>query len=152
MEITWILVAHRSGAKLYEKLGKELNLLQELAHPEGKLQDKEMGTDKPGRAFDRVGGDRHSMGKEQQKATEQEMMRFVRELVAVLEEGRTKRRYHKVVLIAEPRFLGELRSAMTPQTAALISVTQSKDLASMDHQAVKKYLQDVTWPPAGSRQ
>src|SRR5687768_9772131 len=95
METTWILVAHRSGAQVYEKRGKkELNLLKEIPHTEGRLKDTELATDRPGRSFDRIGHGRHAVGDDRQKrATETETMRFIRELVVILEEGRTQRRY-----------------------------------------------------------
>jgi len=147
MDTAWILVAHRSGAQIYEKRGKKLELLKEIAHAEGRLQDKDLGTDKPGRSFDRVGKGRHAMGREQQRAAEHEAMRFIRQLAGLLEDGRVHNRFSKLVLVAEPRFLGEMRAALTPETGALISTTQGKDLAWMDTQAIKAYLQDVTWPP-----
>jgi protein required for attachment to host cells len=147
MNTTWILVAHRSGAKLFEKQGKELNLLREISHEAGRLQDHELSADRPGRVFDRQGAGRHAVGGENKDAVERETKRFVRELGDVLEEGRVHRRYANLVLVAEPRFLGELRAAVTPETQALISATRSRDLAPMESSAVKDYLQDVTWPP-----
>jgi protein required for attachment to host cells len=146
MDTAWILVAHRSGAKLFERRGRELSLLREIPHQEGRFQDKELGTDKPGRNFDRQGQGRHAVGSEQQQAAERETMRFVRELAGVLEDGRVHKLYSNLVLVAEPRVLGELRSAVTPQTGELISATQGKDLAWMEPQAMKDYLQDIMWP------
>ena len=62
METTWILVAHRSGAQLFERQGrKDLNLLQDIPHTERQLTDSELYTDKPGRAFDRAGKGRHCL-------------------------------------------------------------------------------------------
>ena len=38
------------------------------------------------------------------------------------------------MLVAEPRFLGMLRAALTPQTAALVSAVVEKDLVHVaDH-------------------
>jgi protein required for attachment to host cells len=151
METTWILVAHRSGAQVYEKRNKkELNLLQEIPYTEGRLKDSELATDRPGRSLERMGHGRHAVGDDRQKratAAETETMRFIRELAAILDDGRAQRRYTKLVLVAEPRFLGELRAAVSPETNSMISTTQGKDLALMDQQAIKKYLQDTTWPP-----
>lgn len=145
MNVTWILVAHRSGARLYEKQDKKLTLVQEIEHPEGKLKNQDINTDRPGRSFDRKGAGRHAMSSEQE-ATEREAIRFARQLAAILEDGRLHHRYAKLVLVAEPRFLGELRAALTPETDSTIRATLGKDLAWLENQAVPKYLETVTWP------
>jgi protein required for attachment to host cells len=150
MDTAWILVAHRSGAKLFENRGRQLNLVQEIPHAEGRLQDKDLGTDKPGRSFDRMGEGRHAMSTDQ-KPTERETVQFARELAGLLEDGRIHKRYSTLVLVAEPRFLGELRAVLSPQTGALVTATQSKDLASMETNAIQRHLQDIMWPSPTSR-
>jgi protein required for attachment to host cells len=131
MTTTWILVAHRSGARLFENLGpgKGLTLLETIDHPEGRLRSGEINSDKPGRAFDSFGGARHSMSKEHDP-TEQVAMQFARRLAELLDKGRTRNQYTRLVLVADPRFLGDLRAALPPPTAALVSATVDKDLAS----------------------
>ena len=63
---TWILVAHRAGARLFENKGpgKGLSLVENIDHPEGRLKDHDINADRPGRAFDNLGAGRHGMGKE----------------------------------------------------------------------------------------
>ena len=52
MNNTWILVAHRGGARLLKtRAGKGLNLLHDI-RIRGQTQNKEIGADKPGRSFD----------------------------------------------------------------------------------------------------
>ncbi len=145
MDTAWIIVAHRSGARLFENHGRELVLLQEIPHAEGRLQDKDVDIDGPGRAFDRQGEGRHALGNEQ-KPTERETVKFARELAGLLEDGRIHKRYTKLVLVAEPRFLGELRAVLTPQTGSMVTATQSRDLAWMETQQIQKHLQDIMWP------
>ena len=147
MDTAWLLVAHKSGAQIFEKRGRDLSLLREIPHDEGRLQDRELGAGGPGRDVERQGKGRHALGRERQRAIESENMRFIRQLAGLLEDGRVHNRFSKLVLVAEPRFLGEMRAALTPETGALISTTQGKDLAWMDTQAIKEYLQDITWPP-----
>jgi protein required for attachment to host cells len=150
MDTAWILVAHRSGAQLFEKRGRELSLLQDIPHGEGRPADQQPDTDKPSRRFVTGPTGHQPAGKETRQAKEKEAMRFIRELAGMLEEGRVHNRYNKIVLVAESRFLGEMRAALSPETGALISATQAKDLAWMDTQAIKEYLQDITWPPPGA--
>ena len=50
MAITWILVANASLARLYEHLGpkKGLKLIKELEHPESRMKNAELSSDKAG--------------------------------------------------------------------------------------------------------
>jgi len=141
MNTTWILVAHRSGARLFENLGpgKGMQLVEDIPHPEGRLKSGEINADKPGRAFDSFGNGRHSMSQEHE-AAEQVSLMFARHLCDKLEKARAENRFGKLVLVAEPRLLGELRGALDKPTAALVSATLDKDLAGIDNRDIPKHL------------
>ena len=49
---TWIVVANRMGANIYQKKGVNgtLDLMREISFPEGRLRDQEIESDRPGRA------------------------------------------------------------------------------------------------------
>ena len=142
MDRTWVLTANRSGASLFEMGGssKALRRLKDIPHPEGRLQNKEIGTDQPGRAFDSLGQGRHSMGTSNEP-TEQLAMQFARDLATLLNKGRTTHAYDKVVLVAEPRFLGLLRAALDDNTAALVAKTVNKDLSGANEDTLQGYLE-----------
>jgi len=141
MNTTWILVAHRGGARLFENLGpgKGMQLVEDIPHPEGRLKSGEINADKPGRAFDSFGNGRHSMSQEHE-AAEQVSLMFARHLCDKLEKARAENRFGKLVLVAEPRLLGELRGALDKPTAALVSATLDKDLAGIDNRDIPKHL------------
>lgn len=142
----WILVAHRSGARLFENKGpgKGLELLKALEHPAGKLRNGQIDSDKHGRSFDRRGGGRHAYTAEQEPTTHI-AEQFAKQLAALLDEGRTQQRYAQLVLVAEPRFLGILRGALTASTAALVSATLDKDLGNAEQRELPKHLQEVVY-------
>jgi protein required for attachment to host cells len=134
---TWILVAHRGGARLFENKGpgKGLNLLHNIPHPEGRLKNKDIG-------FDSNGQGRHSLSSEQEPTahvTEQ----FAKQLSTMLDDGRHQQLYGKLVLVAEPRFLGNLRAALSTPTAALVTATVGKDLGSVELHNMPKHLTDT---------
>jgi len=144
MATTWILIAHRAGARLFENTGpgKGLQRVEQIDHPEGRLKNGEINADKPGRAFDKVGGGRHSMSKEHEPK-EQVAIQFAKSLGERLDKGRTDHRYEKLVLVAEARFLGELRATLSPQTAALVSASIDKDLGGVNDRDLPGYLSDT---------
>ena len=142
MNITWILAANRSGATLFETdgKGKPIHRLQDIPHPQGRLQNQDIDTDKPGRAFDSLGQGRHGMSTEHEP-TEEVAMQFARILAELLNKGRTTHAYEKLVLVAEPRFLGMLRAALDPHTAALVVKTVHKDLPEVSEKELASHLE-----------
>jgi protein required for attachment to host cells len=141
MNTTWILVAHRGGARLFENSGpgKGLQLVEDIPHPEGRLKSGEINADKPGRAFDSIGNGRHSMSQEHEAADQVSLM-FAKHLCDKLEKARAENRFGKLVLVAEPRLLGELRAALDKPTTALVSATLDKDFAGVDNRDIPKRL------------
>lgn len=143
MKNTWILVAHRSGARAFENSGpgKGLSLIEEISHPEGRLRNGQINADKPGRAFDSFSR-RHSASQEKHPPIRVATM-FARHLSDMLDKARTQNRYAKRVLVAEPHLLGALRSARNDQTAALVRSTLNKDLINVDNRDLPKHLGNV---------
>ena len=139
MTTTWILSANRSGASLFESEGKSLRRLQDIPHPQGDLQDRETGTGRPGRSFDSMGQGRHAMSTEQ-KPIEHIAQQFALELAELLNKGRIAHAYDKLVLMAEPKFLGLLRAALDKNTAALVVQTVGKDIPNINEADLAKYL------------
>jgi protein required for attachment to host cells len=142
MNTTWILTANRSGATLFEGDGKgnAIHRLQDIPYPKGRLQNKDIDTDKPGRAFDSLGQGRHGMST-QHEPTEEVAAQFARILAELLNKGRTTHAYDKLVLVAEPRFLGILRAALDSHTAALVVKTVHKDLPEVEEKELASYLE-----------
>ena len=140
------MVAHRSGARLFENRGpgKGLELLQAFEHPAGKLKNQQIDSDKHGRSFDRRGGGRHAYTAEQQPTTHV-AEQFAKQLSTVLDEGRMQQRYVQLVLVAEPRFLGILRSTLPLSTAALVVATLDKDLGGADAREVARQLENIVY-------
>jgi protein required for attachment to host cells len=140
----WILVANRAGAVLYASHGTGVPLarIAEIDHPAGRLKPSDVESDRPGRAFDRVGGGRHSMSVED-AVPEQVMRAFASQLVARLERGRLEHAFDRFVLVASPRLLGELRGALPESLRPLLAGTLSKDLARSDGEDVRTHLADV---------
>jgi protein required for attachment to host cells len=144
MNTSWILVANRSGARLFESAapGEGLRLLRDIAHPEGRLTNHDIGSDRPGRSFDSHGPGRHAMGKEHDE-TEQMAIRFAKQLSLLLDEGRAQHQFAKLILVAEPRFLGHVRKALSRETSALVSASLDKDLPGVDPRELGGHLENL---------
>jgi protein required for attachment to host cells len=126
---TWFLVARRSGAAIFTSLGRgtALELVTEIANPDGKLQSSALETDRPGRSFDRAGYGRHGLSSEETAREHVEHV-FAKQLASYLDQQRCEHRFTQLVLVAGPRLLGELRSALSTETKRLITFELNKEI------------------------
>ena len=142
MTTTWILSANRSSASLFESdwPGNSMRRIQDIPHPQGRMQNKDIDTDKPGRVFDSFGEGRHSTSPKQEP-TEHIAQQFAFDLAELLNKGRLTNAYDKLVLIAEPKFLGILRAALDKNTASLVVQSVNKELLDVKEEDLAEYLQ-----------
>lgn len=144
MATNWILVAHRSGARLFSSAGAQapLTLIDDIEHPEGRLRDGDIDADRPGRAHDRHGDQRHGMSREE-SPTEHLAAGFARELAARLRAARLEKQFDTLVLVAGPAFLGRLRAALDEHTAASVKASLDKDLGDLPAHDLIEHLKGV---------
>lgn len=147
MSDRWLVVAHRAGARIFSihDHGRSLRLVEDLDHPRGRLHDGAIDADRPGRAYDSVGGGRHAMEREE-GASERDAADFARVVAARLEQGRVEHACDAIVLVAEPRFLGLLRATLDRPTAALVGASLDKDLAHLAATDLAAQLGEVLQP------
>ena len=140
MTTTWILSANRSSASLFESdwLSKSIRRIRDIPHPQGRLQNQEIDTDKLGRVFDSIGQGRHSTSPKQEP-TEHIAQQFALELAEVLNKGRLTHAYDKLILVAEPKFLGILRAALNKNTESLVTQTVNKELVDIKEEDLAEY-------------
>lgn len=143
---TWVLVAHRTGARLFEHKGHELSVLKSIDHPAGRSEDHDIEGG-PQRSFDSHAQGRHAADRGN-SPHERAAVHFAQDLAKVLEEGRLTKGVNRIVLVAEPHFLGLLRAELGSATAELVTASVSKDLHAVSGADVLKHLQGVL-PGAG---
>jgi len=141
MDMTWVLVADKSHAKLYTMSGRVggLTLKQEWDHEASRKHEQELTSDLPGRAFDRTGDARHAMSQPvDPKDHEAEL--FAHELIAEMDQGRVSNAFKHLSLVAPPEFLGLLRKQCGSALEQLVSDTVDKNLVFEDAETVRDHL------------
>lgn len=144
MSTNWILVAHRSGARVFSSSGAQsaLNVVDDIAFDEGRLRPRDIEADRPGRVHDRMGEQRHGVGTEQ-SPTEHLAVEFAQSLAAMLKTAHEAKKFDGLVLVAGPKFLGHLREALDKHTAAVVKATLDKDLGGIAVQDLPAHLREV---------
>lgn len=127
MEVTWILVANASEARLFSNLGpgKGLQLMKEYSHPESREKVSDLVSDRPG--HNQTAGNGHGAYVSPADPKQQEAERFARLLTQDLEQGRTGNQYEKLVLVASPHFLGLLNGHLNGRLGKLVLQRVEKD-------------------------
>jgi protein required for attachment to host cells len=143
---TWILVANRAYAKIFEHDAEETDrviFLRELEHPEGRAMNREINTDKAGRQFSSVGRFGSPLDTEN-SPKEHEAERFAKEVAAAMDLGAEENGYSELVIIAEPKFLGRLRTLIGREASTRLVSSTAKDLAQRDAKELEREL-DGWW-------
>lgn len=147
----WIVVANRGVARLFQAR-QPTGPLQELdafIHPEARLREQDLVSDRPGRGSERFGPGGHAEDPDT-TLVEQETSNFALELSRFLLKGRTDGRFDGLMLIAAPEFLGSLRDRLDGPTRGRIMLEVAKNLVHLDAAAVRNYLPDRLYSAVGA--
>ncbi len=109
---TWILIANRSGARIYASDGgiKNLRVERDFQSPEGRMQ---------------VTGD------------------FAGFLAAFLEKARGQSDFARLLLICDPKLLGEVRGRLSGSTQACLNGSFGLDLQGWKESEVREKLKQL---------
>ena len=140
--VTWIVVADGAHARIYANDGPGKGLRPALERDyEAKLPEKvrDILSDKRGRQTAAPHTARHAMDPrtDPRRHIEQE---FARTIAEMLGETAQAKFYDRLILVAPPKTLGNLRAELPKHAAALVTGTLDKDLVPMDDAAIEKHL------------
>jgi protein required for attachment to host cells len=105
-----------------------------------KLQ--EIMADRPGRAFDSVGKGRHAMAYGADAVREDER-HFLQSLAERLEKEARAGAYDRLILIAPPRALGDLRPFLSKPVKSRVHDEIAKDLTQLPNDRLANHLGDT---------
>lgn len=140
-EIAYILVADGSIAKIFEAYREngelEVSLLDYFTND--RTATKDIGTERPGRVFDSKGSNRHA-AEPKVDFHQQAETQFVNDMVSLLENLYNKHVFHKLVLVAAPRALGDIRKSLSKQLKNIVIKEIDKDLTKTETEEIKERL------------
>lgn len=141
MSDVWVVVASSSRCRIFAQHTHSgpLQQIEDIDHPEGRMRGREFASDRPGRSFDSMGSGRHAMGRPVDPH-EQEQIRFAKTVATKINTARKQDKFERLVLVADPRFLGHLRHGLSAATRHLLSAQLQKNLADADPRAIRQAL------------
>ncbi|CAA7618791.1 host attachment protein [Magnetospirillum sp. UT-4] len=140
---TWVLVADGARAQFYrdDKTALIPALDHDLAMPT-RAHPRDVGSDRPGRSFDSAGEGRHAIEPHSDwKAGEKTLL--ARAVADELAEAARRHAFARLVLVAPPEMLGDLRRALDPAVRRMVTAEIGKDLTHLPAHAIRDHLGDV---------
>lgn len=135
---TCIVACSAAEARFYlsERRFGEWVLLDRLENPGATLREQELNSDRPGRAFDRLGRGRHAMSPEE-TARQHGLLTFAHDIAQHLAKGHSAGRFSQLVLIAEPSLLGLLRRKLSAPLKRSLCFEVPKNPADFDRERLR---------------
>ena len=137
----WVLVADSSQARVFSAKSPiaALEEVTEIEHPQGRLQEQDLVSDKQGRGFDRKGQGSHGMENAVDAKT-QEMLEFVKHIGVYLESASNQQKFERLVVVAAPAILGLLRDNMPISVSRRVSQEIDKNIVQLKSDEIRKHL------------
>ena len=140
MDKVWIVAADSSRARIFSaESQQELHEIEVLSHSESRLQEQQLQADQPGRTFDSRGDGRHAYVQETDPK-KNEANKFAHQVSDYLNEANKKNRFDRMVIIAAPAFLGQLREVLPKGVAQKVSESVAKNVTTMSPEQIREHL------------
>ena len=141
---TCIVIANGTKARLYfnDGPGHGLKARPDLDMARKEQHARDIQSDKPGRSFESQGGARHAIeyASDPQRVAER---RFLGDIIARLRELEHDSAFDRLVLVASPKVLGDMRRLLPRSLGAKIYVDVNKDLTHLSDHDLVQHLKDV---------
>ncbi|MDP2305719.1 MAG: host attachment protein [Pseudomonadota bacterium] len=135
MAMHWVIVGDAAGAKVYESdaLLEELKLVDDISFSHGHVQRD----DGEGHSNESLPGAGHSAEQAEHDPHKVKEERFARAVAEAVNVAAGSHRFERLIVVAPPRFLGDVRAALSHSTAKRL-------VASIHHDWTRLSRQDLS--------
>ena len=143
--VIWIVLADGDQAKVFENdgPGKGLHAIRELAMEQDHLAAHDIMADRPGRASNPAGPNSRAAVDYRTDPVDLRERRFLERLARTLADRQADGAYDRLIIVAPPRALGELRPALSDSVRGAILAELPKDLTNTPTDQLGAHLSDV---------
>ena len=136
-----IVVADQAEAIFYDtpSLQAQPREVAHLSDPLAHQHDRDFSSDRPGRSYESVGGQRHAIEREDDPR-QREAVKFAKRISRRLDEARRKGEYDELIVVAGPPFLGLMRKEMSRPTRERVVHEIRKDLVHSPVESLRRHL------------
>lgn len=141
MKTTMIVVADSTRARIFttDSASSPLNEIETMAHPEGRLHDRDITSDLPGKALGGTGAGGHAYQGETDPK-QHELADFAKRVADYLDNACAANKFSTLLVVAAPTFLGELRAQLSSETTKTIALELDKNIARLKAEDIRRHL------------
>lgn len=138
--ITWVLILNSNDCRIYKLSTKpyQLTFLKEILHPESKLRDIELTSDKPGRF--KAGDSAHGTFTQPSDPKEIQIDNFSRQVAKDLNKDRNIEAYNKLIVVAPPHMNGLLFQHLNKHVKKLVTHNIKNDILNFTESELAEFL------------
>ena len=142
MKSIMIVVADSSRARIFttDSPSSPLNEIETMAHPEGRMHEQDMVSDLPGKDSGQGGGAGGHAYQDETEPKQQEVIDFAKRIADYLDDTRKTNKLGRLLIVAAPAFLGELRKQMSEQTNEFVVFESAKNLTQHSVEDIRNHL------------
>lgn len=128
----WVINSNSNTCRIYQynKAQAKLDLLKQIQHPENKLHNIDLTTDRPGKYKSSSGA--HGAYEPPANTKEVQIDNFMRDIARELNQERNKKSYEKLILIVPSHMNGLLMQHMDKHVKDLVISNIQKDLLHLN--------------------
>ncbi|WP_084690744.1 host attachment protein [Comamonas granuli] len=144
MKTDWVLVANGSMARVLSRTAPDAALVPVMTvpFPDGRLKAHDQDKDRPGHGASDTSS--ASIRFEPRTTRRRKLLQqFAREMSHRLDQGRNDRHFESLTIVASSPFLGELRSALSPQVNKCVAGVYDVDLTELSADKIESRLRDL---------
>ncbi|MCS6762081.1 MAG: host attachment protein [Candidatus Devosia symbiotica] len=142
--VTWVLIADGAQARVLENTGpgKGLQQVKGLDWAITPMQAQDIQADKPGRSFASNGSGRSTIEPKTDPVGYRET-EFVKSLAASMDRKLLDGAFDRLVIIAAPLALGDIRKAISPSVKKTVLAELDKDLTNLPTAQLGQHLDGI---------
>jgi protein required for attachment to host cells len=143
----WVIVGDSARARFYKTknaTSSDFQEFQSLIHNESRMLEQELTSDRSGNTHDTAGMSRFNINPDQ-NTKQKESEKFAHEIASYLEKSRTENKFSQLVVIAAPKFLGQLRNQLSESCKRMIVSEYDKNISHMPTHELRSHLPSKLW-------
>lgn len=137
-KMKWIITANTNECRIYSYQRDALTLIKEINHPENKLKNSELGSDKPGR-YQSNNANRGAYSPHTELG-EINIDNFAREIATDLNDARNRNNYDELVIVMPAQIDGLVEKHLNKNVRELIKNTIQKNIMHLSEKELLEYL------------
>ena len=137
---SWVVVCDGAKALIMQNAGdnQDLNLKVQETLTQPNIADRDLGSDKPGRGHQANGTSGSAV--EETSWHDQAEAEFLKRVALKLDELVRDKDARRIVLVAPPKALGQIRPNLSADTQAAITAEVTKDLTNFPVDHIERHL------------